>query len=54
MKRSLLYCAAAFAILPMTARANEQAIRDVLRTRIPQAQIISIQKLPLDADEFSC
>jgi len=40
------HCAVAFAILSMTTQADELAIRNALRTRIPEAQIISIQKLP--------
>ncbi|OGA22333.1 MAG: hypothetical protein A3I02_15010 [Betaproteobacteria bacterium RIFCSPLOWO2_02_FULL_67_26] len=46
MNRNFWICAAAIAIVPAAARADEQAIRNALRTRIPDAQVISIQKLP--------
>ena len=38
--------AAAITAFPAAARADERAIRDALRERIPEAQVISIQKLP--------
>lgn len=46
MNRRLLYCMMALIVSSMTAHAEEQAIRKALRARIPEAQIISVQKLP--------
>lgn len=49
MKRSggmCLVAAAALSLLAIEGRADEQAIRQALRARIPNAQIISVQKLP--------
>ena len=46
MNRGLLLCAAAVAVFSMSALADEQVIRNALRTKMPGMQIISIQKLP--------
>lgn len=49
MKRSrwvFAITAVALALLASSGRADEQAIRQALRSRIPNAQILSIQKLP--------
>lgn len=46
MNRILLSCTAALAVFSTTVFADEQAIRKSLGTRIPNAQIVSIQKLP--------
>lgn len=46
MNRNMWLYATAIAIFSMTAHADEQAIRNMLRARIPDVQIISIQKLP--------
>jgi len=49
MKRSRWPCVAvlaAFAVFAVQGRADEQAIRQALGSRIPNAQILGIQKLP--------
>ncbi len=49
MKRSRRLCAIAAAatlVVSLPGFADEQAIRQALRSRIPNAQILSIQKLP--------
>ena len=49
MKRSRWLClsaATALALMAMVGRADEQAIRQALGSRIPNAQILGIQKLP--------
>ena len=47
MNRNLWICtvAAAIAIFSMTARADEQTIRQVFKTKLPSAQVISVEKL---------
>jgi thiol:disulfide interchange protein DsbC len=48
MNRNMWLCvvAAAMATLSITAHADEQAIRKVLKAKIPGAEVLSIQKLP--------
>jgi thiol:disulfide interchange protein DsbC len=48
MTRNIWLCAVAVAIVTfsMAARADEEAIRTALKSRIPGAQVISIEKLP--------
>lgn len=48
MNRNIWFCAVAAAIttFSIAARADEQTIRQALRSRIPNAEVLGVQKLP--------